>query len=99
MTVQSSLTNVGAGIKTNTPFFIKPISNMITGFVESKFLAPNYKTIFDFLESQIASSPDGGEYLCGQELSGADIMMSFPLGAARDRVPIFTQKNYPMLWA
>ena len=74
---------------------------MITGTIESKFLAPNYKTNFDFLESQIASSPDGGDYLCGRELSGADIMMSFPLLAAKDgnRVPIFTQENYPKLWA
>ncbi|KAL8782893.1 MAG: hypothetical protein Q9195_009541, partial [Heterodermia aff. obscurata] len=86
-------------IKANSPFFIKPISNLITGMLESRVLGPNYKTHFDFLESQIASSPDGGEYLCGPELSGADIMMSFPLGAARDRVPVFTQENHPKLWA
>ena len=93
------LTIDGVDIKTNTPFFIKPISNLITGAIESKYLAPNFKTNFDFLESQIASSPDGGEYLCGPELSGADIMMSFPLGAARNRVPVFTQENHPKLWA
>lgn len=72
---------------------------MITGAVESKFLEPNYKTHFDFLESQMASSPGGGEYLCGPELSGADILMSFPLGAARGRVPGFTQERHPKLWA
>ena len=72
---------------------------MITGGIESKFLEPNYKTQFDFLESQIASSPDGGEYLCGPELTCADILMSFPLGAARGRAPGFSQKNYPKLWA
>lgn len=72
---------------------------MIAGGMESKFLVPNYKTQFDFLESQIASSPDGGEYLCGPELTCADILMSFPLGNARRRVPGFTEKNHPKLWA
>lgn len=54
---------------------------MITGAIETKFLTPNLKTQFDFLESQLATSPDEGGYLCGAELTGADIMMSFPLGA------------------
>lgn len=53
---------------------------MITGAVESKFLHPNLQRQFDFLESQIATSPSGGDFLCGKDLSGADIMMSFPLG-------------------
>ena len=72
---------------------------MITGLIESSFLEPNYKTHFDFLESQIATSPDGGEYLCGTELSGADIIMSFPLGSARARISGFTQEKHPKLWA
>ena len=69
------------------------------GFLETNYLEPNFKTHFDFLESQIASSPNDGQYLCGQDLSGADIMMSFPVGAARGRVKGFTQQNYPKLWA
>ncbi len=71
---------------------------MMTGAVESKFLNPNLKMHFDFLESQIASSPNNGKYLCGTELTGADILMSFPLGAAKGR-SAFSKENHPKLWA
>ena len=62
------------------------------------FLEPNIKNNFSFLESQIASSPDGGQYLCGTELTGADIMLSFPLVNARGQAG-FTKEKYPKLWA
>ena len=71
---------------------------MITGAVESKFLGPTLETHFAFMESQIASSPDSGEYLCGRELTGADILMSFPLGAAKGR-STFSEEKHPKLWA
>lgn len=51
----------------------------IAGQINSAYLHPNFKTHFGFLESQLASSPDGGEYLCGKDLTGADVLMSFPL--------------------
>ena len=62
------------------------------------FLEPNFKTHFEFLENQIANSPNGGQYLCGSELTGADIMMSFPLGAAKGRAG-FSKEKHPKLWA
>lgn len=71
---------------------------MITGAVESKFLGPSLNTHFDFLETQIATSPDNGDFLCGRELSGADIMMSFPLRAAKGR-STFSKERHPKLWA
>ncbi len=61
------------------------------------FLEPNFRTQFNFLESQIASSPNEGQYLCGTELTGADIMMSFPLGAAKGRAG-FAKEKHPKLW-
>ena len=66
--------------------------------IDSLFLAPNFKTHFEFLESQIATSPGDGEYLCGKSLTGADILMSFPLIAGKGRSG-FTQENFPKLWA
>ena len=85
-------------IKKQSPFFIKPIVLMITGGVESKFLNPELDKNFDFLESQISTSPDNGEYLCGPQLTGADILMSFPLGAAKGRSS-FSKEKHPKLWA
>ena len=71
---------------------------MMTAAVESKFLNPNLKTHFDFLESQIATSPNNGQYLCGAELTAADVAMSFPLGAAKGR-STFSKEYHPKLWA
>ncbi|CAK4030091.1 Glutathione S-transferase 1 [Lecanosticta acicola] len=78
------------------PFFIKPITRQIAARVESAFLTENFATHFGFLESQIASSPDGGKYLCGKELTAADILMSFPLLAARASDKI-DKATYPKL--
>lgn len=63
-------TDAPSGIKdAPVPFFIKPITRGIAGRVDALFLTENFKTHFSFLESQLASSPDGGEYLCGAELT------------------------------
>ena len=85
-------------LKKSVPFFIKPVARLITGAIESNYVMPNLKTSFDFLESQIASSPNHGEYLCGAKLTGADIIMGFPLGKARGKVG-FNKDTYPKLWA
>lgn len=58
---------------------MKPITRAIAGRIDSLYLNPNFTRHFGFLESQLASSPDGGEYLCGKDLTAADILMSFPL--------------------
>jgi glutathione S-transferase len=80
------------------PFFIKPITNGVANKIQTGFLNPNLKDNFNFLESQLASSPGGGPYLCGPNLTGADILMSFPLIAGKDRVGI-TKDKYPKLSA
>ncbi|MCJ1428064.1 hypothetical protein MMC29_005971 [Sticta canariensis] len=85
-------------IRNSAPFFLRPIANAIAGSIESKFLEPNFKNNFDFLEKQISTSPNNGKYLCGSEISGADFIMSFPLSAAKGRAGL-TQQKYPHLWA
>lgn len=47
------------------------------------FLYPNAKKHLSFIEGQLATS--GGRYLCGDELTAADMMMSFPVIAAKGR--------------
>lgn len=44
------------------------------------------------------TSPDGGEYLCGKDITGADILMEFPLEAGRSRSRM-TKEAYPRLSA
>lgn len=64
----------------------------------SSFLEPNFKTHYEFLEGQLKSSPDNGQYLCGPTLTGADILLSFPLIAGRGRSGL-TKETYPTLYA
>ncbi|KAI4189204.1 MAG: hypothetical protein L6R41_001647 [Letrouitia leprolyta] len=85
-------------IRAKSPFFIKPIANAIAGNIDSMYINPNLKNNFEFLESQLKSAPNGGGFLCGSKLTGADILMSFPLGAAKGRSG-FSKDKYPALWA
>ncbi|KAL8931522.1 MAG: hypothetical protein Q9211_006900 [Gyalolechia sp. 1 TL-2023] len=85
-------------IKAKSPFFIKPVANAIAGNIESMYLKPNLETNLDFLESQVKSAPNGGGFLCGSTLTGADILMSYPLSAAKGRSDL-TKDKYPALWA
>jgi glutathione S-transferase len=59
--------------------------NSIVSNVNTQFLKPNLDAHYKFLEGQLATSPDGGEFLCGSSLTAADIMMSFPLEAGSSR--------------
>jgi len=63
------------------PFFIKPIIKKVTSQVRSGFINPNVKNIFDFIEGELAKS----EWFAGNEFSGADIQMSFPMEAGAVR--------------
>ncbi|POS85688.1 hypothetical protein EPUL_001760 [Erysiphe pulchra] len=83
------------------PFFLKPITNFIAGRIRSSYLDANYKTHFSFLESQLSTSPNDGKYLCGPNLTGADVLMSFPLIAAlgASSTTGLTEANYPKLYS
>ena len=61
-------------------------------------MTPNLTDNFKFLESQLVSSPDGGEYICGKELTGADFMLDFPLRATKGHLG-FAPERYPKLTA
>lgn len=79
------------------PFYIRPLTKAIVGQVDSVYFKPNFTTHFDFLESQLATSPNGGEYLCGKELTAVDILMSFPLQAGQKRLKMINAEKYPKL--
>ncbi|KAK9610119.1 bifunctional glutathione transferase/peroxidase [Aspergillus fumigatus] len=69
------------------PFFIKPLTGMVASKVEQAFVTPNLTSHFEFLEDQLKTVPGGGPYLCGKELTAADIMMSFPVIASLIKMP------------
>ncbi|KAK3681098.1 glutathione S-transferase [Podospora appendiculata] len=91
------------------PFFIRPITGAVANKIFSSFVFPNIAKHLQFLESQLATSPNGGQYLCGAHLTAADIILSFPLLAVRDRfggMDISVEQQgvklldqYPKLWA
>ncbi|PAT41489.1 glutathione S-transferase [Vandammella animalimorsus] len=60
------------------PFFVKPVARKIVEGVRAGFLNPQLKRHLEFVESRLA----GRTWLLGEEISAADIMMSFPLQAA-----------------
>jgi len=59
---------------------------------------PNIATNFKFLEDQLETAPGGGPYICGPDLTGADILLSFPLIAAMGRGKL-KKEQYPKVAA
>ena len=63
------------------PFFVKPVARAIGKKVMDLLVWPNLKRQFDFMEAELGRST----WFAGNRISGADIMMSFPLEAAAQR--------------
>ncbi|WP_410211813.1 glutathione S-transferase [Aquirhabdus sp.] len=76
------------------PFFIKPIAKKISQRTKSLFIQPNIDTNLDFLESELNKTL----WFAGNELTAADIQMSFPLEAASARGGA-TSGRYPKIQA
>jgi glutathione S-transferase len=65
-------------IPAQVPGIIRPIAKLISGGVQKGFIGPQLETHVAFWDAELQKSA----YFGGDELSGADIMMSFPLEAA-----------------
>ena len=63
------------------PFFVRPIAKGIVGAIGGGYLDPTLATHLAFVEAELGKSP----WLAGSELTGADVMMSFPLEAVLAR--------------
>jgi glutathione S-transferase len=63
------------------PWLIRPIAKQIFGAVTKSYLDPQIATHVAFWEAELGKSA----YFAGAELTGADVMMSFPVEAARAR--------------
>ena len=72
----------------------------------ANFLIPQLDLHLTFVESQLATVPGGGKYLCGGHLTVADILMSYPLMEARDKGHLMNprkgdkkwEERYPKVW-
>ena len=79
-----------------TPALIRPIGRAIVGGVEQAFLGPQLKLHLDYVEAELGKS----QWFVGDELTGADFQMSFPLeaasaragGAQRPRIKAFVER-------
>ncbi len=59
------------------PFFARPIAKKLVGAVREGYLNHTMKAQYDFLEKALAHAP----WLAGDEITAADIIMSFPVEA------------------
>ena len=65
------------------PFFIKPVARKIADGVGERFVDPNLKRHAAFLEAELGKST----WFAGDELTAADIQMSYPVEALVSRAP------------
>lgn len=63
------------------PFFIKPIARGIAQKVKQSFVRPQIELHLDYMEAELGKR----EWFAGDELTAADIQMSFPVEAAAQR--------------
>lgn len=63
------------------PFFVRPIAKKIANSVSETFVDPNLETHLGFLESELAKST----WFAGDELTAADIQMSYAVESAVGR--------------
>ncbi|MGJ7614941.1 MULTISPECIES: glutathione S-transferase family protein [unclassified Variovorax] len=63
------------------PFFAKPIAKAIAAKAKGAFINPNIAGQLNFMEAELGKS----EWFAGNEFSGADIQMSFPVEASQAR--------------
>ncbi|MEO5667047.1 MAG: glutathione S-transferase [Bdellovibrionota bacterium] len=75
------------------PFFVKPIVKQIVRKVEKQFIKPQLTTHLNYLESELTKNL----WFAGKEFSAADIQLSYPLEAVRDRGGL--DAKYPKLLA
>ena len=88
-------------VRKSPPFFVRPITSIVASQVEAAFLTRNIDGNLNFLEDQLKTAPEGGPFLCGKELTAADILISFPIIAANGRVlqDKKAKEKYPLLGA
>ncbi len=82
-------------IKTSKmPFFAKPVARGISDRVLKAMVDPNLQRQLDFMEAELGQS----EWFAGSEFSAADIQMSFPVEASRQRAGLDAGRPHLMAY-
>ena len=68
-------------VKSGAPYVIRPIAKAIAGRVNAQFIDPNLIRHLTFLNDHLTKHT----WFAGDELSAADVQMSFPVEAAIER--------------
>ncbi|MDB5707686.1 MAG: Glutathione S-transferase [Sphingomonas bacterium] len=78
------------------PLLVLLVVNRIPflGKKAAKRIQPMVDVHLDYVEAELASRP----WFAGDEISGADIMMSFPLEAARSRAGLNASRPHTIAW-
>jgi len=66
------------------PWFMRPLAGALFGGVAKSYVDPNLQTHIAYWETELGKA----SYFAGEALTGADIMMSFPLEAASARAAL-----------
>ncbi len=75
------MTLVFGALPSRVPFFIRPVAKLISENVQKSFLRPNIEAQLKLMEAELGKST----WFAGDALTGADVMMSFPVEAAVSR--------------
>jgi glutathione S-transferase len=78
---------------TPMPFFAKPIARSIADKVLAGFVDPNLERQTTFMEAELGKSA----WFVDDQLSAADIQMSFPIEAAKQRAGLSPEKTPRLL--
>lgn len=76
------------------PFFVKPIARAIANNVDAAYMGPNLKSQLGAIEQHLSQN----KWFAGEQISAADIQMSFPLEAALNRQAVATQHKQIQQW-
>lgn len=74
------------------PFFIKPVTKKIAAKAMAGYAGPNIELNLEYLDKTLQKS----DWFCGEEMTGADILLSFPIEAAATRIDL--AEGYPALY-
>lgn len=74
------------------PFFIKPVTKQISEKAMAGYAGPNIELNLEYLETSLQKTG----WFCGDEMTGADILLSFPIEAAATKIDL--EEGYPALY-